>query len=197
MDTEVITSNLARAVEVIADGGLAAVPTESGYMISCDGFNAKVVEKIYKMMGRPAARPVDLLVPGIAVAESVCLDTPRFAQLLAEAFWPGPLTMVMRKHRNVPGIVTAGKNTVAVRCPKNNRTLKFLELVNVPIAVCRIPNARTVDHVMPNYNGKIDCVIDGGQCPGMEPTIVDLDAFRILSQGALPEADIMRVLELD
>jgi len=205
MKTVVIKNgDLSYAVEVIQRGGLVAVPTETVYGLAGNGLDAKAVAKIYDVKGRPAIKPLSLLVPDLSVAETVCTEIPESARLLAEAFWPGPLTIVLPSGGAVPDIVTAGGDTIGVRCPDHPKTLEFLRLAGVPVAapsanVSDKPSPKSAEDVLAYFDGKIDCVIDGGVCTlGVESTIVLLtqDNFRILRQGALPEEEITRVLGL-
>jgi len=203
LKTVVIRDNdLSYAVDVFLRGGLVAVPTETVYGLACNGLDADAVAKVYDVKGRPSIKPLSLLVYDISVAESVCAGIPESARLLAEAFWPGPLTMVLPKGASVPDIVTAGGDTVGVRCPDHPKTLGFLRLAGLPAAapsanISDMPSPKSAEDVLAYFDGLIDCVIDGGLCLlGVESTIVDLTAnpYRILRQGALAEEDIRRVL---
>jgi len=189
-------------VEVFLRGGLVAVPTETVYGLAGNGLNEGAVKKIYEVKGRPAIKPLSLLVPDLSVAETVCDMIPERARLLAEAFWPGPLTIVLPRRDTVPDIVTAGGDTIGVRCPDHPITLEFLRLAGVPAAapsanISDMPSPKSAQDVLEYFDGKIECVIDGGRCAlGVESTIVSLvdDPYRILRQGALPEDEIRRVL---
>ena len=203
MTTVVINNeDLSYAVEVFLRGGLVAVPTETVYGLAGNGLNEGAVKKIYEVKGRPAIKPLSLLVPDLSVAETVCDMIPERARLLAEAFWPGPLTIVLPRRDTVPDIVTAGGDTIGVRCPDHPITLEFLRLAGVPAAapsanISDMPSPKSAQDVLEYFDGKIECVIDGGRCAlGVESTIVSLvdDPYRILRQGALPEDEIRRVL---
>ena len=203
MDTIVITSDdLSYAAEVISRGGLVAVPTDTVYGLAGNGLDAGAVEKIYDIKGRPPIKALILLVSGLDAAEAVCLDIPEAARLLADSFWPGPLTIVLPRRGCVPDIVTAGGETVGIRCPDHPKTLALLRLSGVPLAapsanVSGMPSPKSAGEVLKYFNGKIDCVIDGGECAlGFESTIVDLTAepFRILRRGALAEEEIKSCL---
>ena len=207
MKTVVIKDdNLSYAVDTILRGGLVGVPTETVYGLAGNGLNAEAVAQIYEVKGRPAIKPLSLLVPGIDVAKSVCSVFPESALLLAEAFWPGPLTLVLPRNDLVPDIVTAGGDTVGVRCPDHPKTLEFLRLAGVPAAapsanISDMPSPKSAEDVLAYFDGKIDCVIDGGVCTlGVESTLVLLSTepgyYKIIRQGALAEEDIVRVLGL-
>jgi len=207
MITKVIKDDdLSYAVETILRGGLVGVPTETVYGLAGNGLNADAVAQIYEVKGRPAIKPLSLLVPDIKVAETVTSMIPDSARLLAEAFWPGPLTLVLPRNDSVPDIVTAGGDTIGVRCPDHPKTLEFLRLAGVPAAapsanISDKPSPKCVEDVLSYFDGKIDCIIDGGLCTlGVESTLVLLSSepgyYKIIRQGALPEEKIKEVLGL-
>lgn len=202
MKTEIITNDIERAAAIIRAGGLVAVPTETVYGLAGNGLDPAAVEKIYEVKGRPAVKPLSLMVPGADAMEKTCEDVPRAAHTLASRFWPGPLTIVLKAKDAVPGIVRAGGDTVGLRCPDSEKTLSLLRACGVPLAA---PSAnpsgaespKTAEAVAAYFDGAIDAILDGGACAlGTESTIVDLTsgAVRVLRQGALPEAAIRRAL---
>jgi len=206
MKTIVIRDNdLSYAVETLLCGGLVGVPTETVYGLACNGLDASAVAKIYEVKGRPEVKPLSLLVPDLEVAASVCAGIPVAAQLLADAFWPGPLTIVLPKRDTVPDIVTAGGNTIGVRCPDHPLTLALLRTAGIPAAapsanISDMPSPKCAEDVLAYFDGKISCVIDGGTCKlGTESTIISLttESYKILRQGALPEEKIRQVLGLE
>ena len=203
MNTVIIKDgDLSFAVETLLNGGLVAVPTDTVYGLAGNGLDAEAVAKIYDVKGRPAIKPLILLISDLSVAETVCAEIPESARLLADAFWPGALTLVLPKRDTVPDIVTAGNDTIGVRCPNHPKTLELLRLAGVPAAapsanISDMPSPTSAGDVLAYFDGMIDCVIDGGECElGFESTIVDLtgESYKILRQGALPEAEIARVL---
>lgn len=203
METVVVRDDdMSGAAEILLRGGLVAAPTDTVYGLAGNGFDESAVARIYEVKGRPLVKPIILLVADLGVAETVCATMPEAARLLAGAFWPGALSLILPKRDIVPDIVTAGGPTVGVRCPNHPKTLELLRLAGVPIAapsanISDKPSPKNADDVLAYFDGKIDCVIDGGECSlGFESTIVDLTAepYRILRQGALGAADIRRVL---
>jgi len=205
MQTVTIKDNdLSYAVEVLKNGGLVGVPTETVYGLAGNGLDASAVSMIYEVKGRPTIKPLSLLVADIDVAATVCTEIPEDAKKLAEAFWPGPLTIVLPVRDTVPQIVTAGGSTVGVRCPDHPKTLELLRLAGVPAAcpsanISDMPSPKSANDVLDFFDGKIPCVIDGGACTlGVESTIISLveKPYKILRQGALPEEDIKRVLRV-
>lgn len=205
MKTLIITDdNMAPAAEIIKSGGLVAVPTETVYGLAANGLCGDAVQKIYDVKNRPGTKPISLLVSGMEDAEKFCRDIPDSAYLLAEKFWPGPLTMVLLKRNAVPDIVTAGGGTVGVRCPDHPKTLALIRLAGVPLAapsanLSGAPGPKNVSDVLKVFDGKIEAAVDGGVCTvGIESTIVDLTVTppRLLRQGGLPREKIESVLKL-
>ena len=202
MKTERITSDIARAADIIRAGGLVAVPTETVYGLAGNGMDPAAVEKIYEVKGRPAVKPLSLMVSGPEALDEYGRNVPRGAYVLAEAFWPGPLTMVVEAVPEIPAIVLAGGATVGLRCPDSPKTLELLRLAALPLAApsanpSGAPSPKTAEDVLGYFDGQIEAVIDGGPCGiGTESTIIDLSKspYRILRQGALPEAEICRAL---
>ena len=202
MNTKRITTELEEAAAFLRDGRLVAVPTETVYGLAGNGLDVAAVEQIYEVKGRPAVKPLSLMVPGRDTIETVCDEVPPAAYALAERFWPGPLTIVMKAKPAVPEIVRAGGSTVGLRCPDHPATLETLRLAGVPFAApsanpSGAPSPKTADEVLQYFDGKIAAVIDGGTYGiGTESTIVDLSQtpYRILRQGALPEEAVWQTL---
>jgi len=206
MNTVVIKDhNLSYAVDVLKSGGLVGVPTETVYGLAGNGLDASAVAKIYEVKGRPEVKPLSLLVSGLDVAATVCAGIPEEARILAEAFWPGPLTIVLKKNDKVPPIVTAGGDTIGVRCPDHPLTLELLRKAGLPAAapsanISDMPSPKSAEDVLKYFNGRIDCIIDGGICKlGVESTIVSLVSgpYKILRQGVLSEEHIRQALGLN
>ena len=197
-----LSVDLSYAAEILARGGLVAVPTETVYGLAANGLDSSAVEKIYDVKGRPSIKPLSLLVPDIAAAETFCRDIPNSALVLAEAFWPGPLTIILQRNSFVPDIVTAGGDTVGLRCPDHPITIELLRLSGIPAAApsanpSGMPSPKTAGEVLGYFDGKIDCVVDGGECRlGLESTIIDLTVTppKIIRQGALPSEVIWEVI---
>ena len=179
-------------------GGLVAVPTETVYGLAGNGLDEKAVAEIYEVKGRPEVKPLSLMVHDAASMERYCENVPPQAYTLAKKFWPGPLTIVMKAKPCVPEIVRAGGETVGLRCPDHPMTLELLEKSGVPFAAPSAnpsgePSPKNADSVLKYFDGKIDAVLDGGECGiGCESTLIDLSRtpYRILRQGALPADEI-------
>ena len=123
MNTKRITTEIAQAAEAIRAGQLVAVPTETVYGLAGNGLDPDAVAQIYEVKGRPAVKPLSLMVHDASAMARYCTDVPPAAYTLAEAFWPGPLTIVLRAQDCVPEIVRAGGETVGLRCPDHNRAV--------------------------------------------------------------------------
>ncbi len=174
------TEEIARAAEIIQAGGLVAFPTETVYGLGANALDVKAVRRIYKAKGRPASSPLIVHVPDVAMAKSLAADWPPIADLLARFFWPGPLTIVVRKARIVPLDVTAGLDSVGLRVPAHPVARELLAYALRPIAA---PSANrftelsptTADHVRASLGNSVDMILDGGSTTvGIESTVVTL-----------------------
>ena len=202
MNTKRFISCTDELVGIMRGGGLVAVPTETVYGLAGNGLDEKAVAEIYEVKGRPEVKPLSLMVHDAASMERYCESVPPQASTLAKRFWPGPLTIVMKAKPCVPEIVRAGGETVGLRCPDHPLTLELLEKSRVPFAAPSAnpsgePSPKNADSVLKYFDGKIDAVLDGGECGiGRESTLIDLSRmpYRILRQGALPADEIADAL---
>ena len=190
------------AAQLIKDGQLVAIPTETVYGLGADGLNPAAVAKIFEAKGRPQDNPLILHVADAKDMENICHSIPESAYALAEAFWPGPLTMVLPARDVVPKCTTAGLPTVAVRCPDSQITRQIIRLAGVPVAapsanISGKPSTTTAEHVYHDHNGRIPCIVDGGPCRvGVESTIVDLteSPARLLRPGGITPEQLKEIL---
>ena len=190
------------AAEILRRGGLLAIPTETVYGLGADGLNEAAVAKIFEAKGRPQDNPLILHVPSAGWLTRCCVDVPEAAYRLAEAFWPGPLTMILKKRDNVPLRTTGGLDTVGMRCPDHAVTRAIIAAADTPVAAPSAntsgrPSCTTAEHVRADMDGKIDGIVDGGACAvGVESTIVDLTVSppRLLRPGGLPLEALRGVL---
>lgn len=202
MDTQRITDKMEDAARIIRAGGLVAVPTETVYGLAGNGLNETAVKEIYEVKGRPAVKPLSLMVPYESAMERYCEDVPPQAHALAKRFWPGPLTIVLKAKPEIPSIVLAGGSTVGLRCPDHPLTLELLKTCGLPLAAPSAnpsgePSPKTADQVFDYFDGKIDAVIDGGPCGiGRESTLIDMSRtpYRILREAALSEETVAGAL---
>lgn len=191
----------ALAADILRRGGLVAIPTETVYGLGADGLNPEAVDKIFAAKGRPGDNPLILHVTGPEQLPRFCHDIPDAAYLLAQRFWPGPLTMVLPANACVPRRTTGGLSTVAIRCPKTAVTREIIRLAGVPIAAPSAnlsgkPSTTTARHVLDDHDGRIDAVVDGGPCAvGVESTIVDLTEARprLLRPGGVTPEELTQV----
>ena len=197
MDTLIIThrENLPAAAELLRSGGLVSVPTETVYGLCANGLDARAVAALYEVKGRPEIKPLSLMIPSADDMEKYARAIPSAARILADRFWPGPLTIVLPAKDNIPSITLAGKSTVGLRCPDHPMTLELLRLAGIPLAGPSAnpsgkPSPKTAAEVLGYFDGVIGAVVDGGKCGlGVESTILDMSSlpWRILRQGALGE----------
>ncbi len=190
------------AAEILLNGGLVAIPTETVYGLAANGLDPEAVAKIFIAKGRPQDNPLILHVSEAKEMERFCHSIPESAYRLAEAFWPGPLTMVLPARDCVPKCTTAGLPTVAIRCPDNDITRKIIALAGVPLAAPSAnlsgkPSTTTAAHVLHDHDGRIDAIVDGGPCRvGVESTIVDLSEGtpRLLRPGGITPEQLKEIL---
>ena len=183
-------------------GNLVALPTETVYGLGANGLNPEAVAKIFQVKGRPQDNPLILHIADPEQMELFCHDIPESAWRLADAFWPGPLTMVLPAKEIVPKCTTAGLPTVAVRCPDCEITRQIIRHADIPVAapsanISGKPSTTTAQHVYDDHAGKIPLIIDGGPCRvGVESTIVDLTETppRLLRPGGITPEQLMAVL---
>ena len=201
MNTLYLTSDdVQQAASLLRQGKLVALPTETVYGLAADATQKGAVRAVYDAKGRPEQKPLNVLVDGMGMVETVCRDIPGDAYRLAEAFWPGPLTMILWGNSALPSIVPAGGGTQGVRCPDHPDTLAVIKALDRPLACPNLsgqPSPKSANDVLAQLGGNIDAVLDGGPCSvGVESTILDLTAtpYRILRQGGLGREKIEAVL---
>ena len=190
------------AAKILREGGLVAIPTETVYGLGANGLDEDAVASIFIAKGRPQDNPLILHVADPIEMERFARDIPAEAYLLAEAFWPGPLTMILPVKDIVPRRTTGGLSTVGIRCPDNETTREIIRLAGVPIAapsanISGKPSTVTAQHVLHDHEGRIDAVVDGGSCRvGVESTIVDLTErpARLLRPGGITPEQLISVL---
>jgi L-threonylcarbamoyladenylate synthase len=199
-------TDLTRAVELLRAGELVAFPTETVYGLGADASNPAAVAKIFAAKGRPQDHPLIVHIPGVEHLERWAREIPEKAYALAKAFWPGPLTMILKRQPEVPQAITGGQDTVGLRVPNHPLALELLRAFNGGIAA---PSANRFGHVSPTTaqhvrdefgeggNRSVAMILDGGPCRvGIESTIVDLTGAqtRILRPGMISAYDLGKVL---
>ena len=199
---EPLHAEVARAAAVLRAGGLVALPTETVYGLGADARNLHAVNRIFAAKRRPADHPLIVHIADVAQLCDWCADLPAAAALLAEAFWPGPLTLILRRDTRVLDAVTGGQDTIGLRVPAHPVALALLREFGGGIAA---PSANRFGHISPTtaahvraeLGDEVDMILDGGACSvGIESTIVDLTAAqpRILRPGGVGRAQIEAVL---
>ena len=197
-----MSADIEKAVALLRQGELVAFPTETVYGLGADAGNPSAVAKIFAAKGRPADHPLIVHLPGDDHLERWACDIPPAAYELAEAFWPGPLTLILKRQPNVIDAVTGGQDTVGLRVPGHPLALDLLRAFGGGVAA---PSANrfgrisptTAQHVVDDLGAAVALVLDGGACRvGIESTIVDLSTgrSRILRPGMISGADLGRVL---
>ena len=190
-----IEDKISAAAKILREGGLVGIPTETVYGLAANGLDEKAVKRIFEAKGRPQDNPLILTIPGPQWLPRYCKDIPPLAYVLARKFWPGPLTMILKCRTDVvPSVITAGLDTVAMRCPNHPVTLAIIREAGIPVAAPSAntsgrPSCTTAQDVLEDMDGKIEGVVDGGPCTvGVESTILDLtcDPPRLLRPGGLP-----------
>lgn len=196
------TQELSQAAKIINQGGLVAFPTETVYGLGADGLNKEAAKKIYEAKGRPSDNPLILHVASLDAFKELAVEVPEAAYQLADAFWPGPLTMVLKKSEKVPYGTTGGLETVAIRMPNDEIALGLIRESKAYLAAPSAntsgrPSPTTAKHVVDDMSGKIDMVLDGGQVGiGIESTIIDLtsEVPTILRPGYITKSMLEQVI---
>ncbi|ATC94748.1 L-threonylcarbamoyladenylate synthase [Pseudoalteromonas tunicata] len=195
-------ADIAKAAQLIEQGELVAVPTETVYGLAADARNAQAVAKIFAAKGRPTNHPLIVHLADHTKMADWAKTVPETALKLAAAFWPGPLTLLLNKAEGVSDVVTGGLTTVGLRVPAHPALLSLLQQYDLAVAA---PSANPykklsptcAEHVLTGLNGKLAAVLDGGACEhGLESTIVDLtgDTVQILRAGPITANELSAVL---
>lgn len=201
-DVSLCSGEVERAAGILRRGGLLGIPTETVYGLGANGLDEDAVRSIFEAKGRPQDNPLILHIPSSDWLTRYCAEIPDAAYALAERFWPGPLTMILRRRENVPDVTTGGLDTVGVRCPNHPVTLAIIEAAEVPVAapsgnLSGRPSPTCARHMIEDMDGRIDGIVDGGACGvGVESTIIDLtgEKPRLLRPGGLPLEALREVL---
>ena len=192
---------LIQPANVIKSGGIVVFPTETVYGIGANGLNENAVKRLYEAKQRPFNKPISLLVNSIDMINEIAKDITELEYDLMRKFFPGPLTIILKKKDIVPNIVTANSNTVGVRMPANETALKLIEYAGVPIAtpsanISGKPSATNLKEVMENFGEEVDYYIDGGTSKiGIASTIVQVidEVPHVLRQGSISKEEIMNL----
>jgi L-threonylcarbamoyladenylate synthase len=198
-----LNSNVIEAAAILSQGGLVAFPTETVYGLGADAKNPDAIARVFAAKGRPKSHPLIVHVASWALVEEWARDIPKEAFLLAQSYWPGPLTLILKKQKHVLDILTGGQDTIGLRIPRHPIALELLHVFGDGIAA---PSANQFTRISPTtalavqqeLGAHVDVILDGGECEvGLESTIVDLssDKPRILRPGMILVTDLAQILE--
>ena len=208
MDTKLFSyslENIKECAEILRNQGLVAIPTETVYGLASNAFDSSAVEKIFTAKGRPQDNPLIVHISEFEEIYPLVKTVPEAAKKLAKAFWPGPLTIVLEKSDKIPDVVSAGLDTVAVRCPSHKMAREIIKACGFPLAapsanLSGSPSPTSFEHVKSDLFGRVDAIIDGGVCEvGLESTVITFngDNVVILRPGEVTKEDIQSVLGVD
>ena len=190
--------------KIIKNGGIVVFPTETVYGIGTNGLNKESISRLYEVKQRPTSKPISLLVSSIEMAEMIAKDITDMEYKLMEKFFPGPLTIILKKKSIVPDNLTNNTDTVGVRMPDNIIAKELIEYANVPIAtpsanISGKPSGTDINTIMNDFKDKVDYYIDGGKSKlGIGSTIVKLENGYpvILREGSISKKQILECLNL-
>ena len=209
METKVITIDrknqdkalLMEAGRLLKEGALVAFPTETVYGLGGDGLQEDAAARIYAAKGRPSDNPLILHIADIQALEVLAVDVPELAYRMAEKFWPGPLTMILKKSSVVPYATTDGLDTVAIRMPSDEIAREIIKTSGTYIAAPSAnlsgrPSPTKAEHVIEDLSGRVEMIVDGGDSDiGLESSIIDLsgEVPMILRPGYITKEDLSRL----
>ena len=194
--------DIEKAGEILRQGGLVAIPTETVYGLAANALDGEAVKKIYQAKGRPSDNPLIVHISDVSQLPPLVKEVPEAARKLAAVFWPGPLTIILEKSSRIPDQTSGGLDTVAVRCPYHPTARAVIDAAGVPLAAPSAnlsgkPSPTTFRHVQEDLTGRVDALLDGGDCTvGVESTVITLvtDVPRILRPGGVTLAQLEHVL---
>lgn len=181
------------AASLLKDGNVVAIPTETVYGLAANAYDAKAIRAIFEAKGRPQDNPLIVHIGELDQLDALVTKIPETAKKLAEAFWPGPLTMIMKRQDTIPSIVSGGLDTLAVRFPVHPVAREIINASGCPLAAPSAnrsgsPSPTTAEHVKRDMDGRIAAIVDGGACEvGVESTVISLltDVPRLLRPGGI------------
>lgn len=194
--------SLEKAGRILAGGGLVAIPTETVYGLAANAFDETAAKKIYEAKGRPSDNPLIVHIASLSQWKDLVCEIPQNALELAKAYWPGPLTIILKKSSLIPNCVSGNLDTVAVRMPSNPIARAVIEKAGVPLAAPSAntsgrPSPTNAKYVKEDLDGKIDAIVDGGDCDvGVESTVITLATKvpTLLRPGAITPQMLEKVL---
>ena len=198
----IISNDIAKAIEILNKEDIVAIPTETVYGLAGNIYSEKAIRKIFQVKQRPLFNPLIVHIHSIEQIQEIVSEFPEKAKTLADTFWPGPLTLILKKKPNVPNLITAGKDTVAVRIPNHPVTLRLLKELSFPLAA---PSANPFGNISPTnsshvegyFKNTIPMVLEGGECKnGIESTIIGFEGNTpvLYRLGSISVEDITNVI---
>ncbi len=176
-----ITTDINKAKEVLLKNEPVAIPTETVYGLAGNAYNEKAIKKIFELKNRPFYNPLIIHIKAASCMQDIAVEIPESAIILADKFWPGPLTLVLKKQEHISHLITAGKDTVAIRVPNHPLTLALLNKLDFPLVA---PSANpfgsisptNAEHVFNYFGDALNIILDGGECEkGLESTIIGFE----------------------
>jgi L-threonylcarbamoyladenylate synthase len=197
-----ISTNIQQAVALLIQNEVVAIPTETVYGLAANAYNEDAVKKIFEIKKRPLFNPLIVHIKSASTINEVAKDIPEIAYKLLDAFWPGPLTLILNKQAHIPDIVTAGKQTVAIRMPNHPIALDLLQKLDFPLAAPSANPFSTISptsaaHVAHYFNEELSLILDGGECQkGLESTIVGFENNEavLYRYGAISTEEIEKII---
>ena len=197
-----VTTSIDTAKKILSNDGIIAIPTETVYGLAGNAYSEEAIKQIFSLKKRPFFNPLIVHIKSVDFLKEVAFDIPDNAIKLAIKFWPGPLTLLLKKQTNIPDLVTAGKSTVAVRVPNHPLTLQLLEQLDFPLAA---PSANpfgsisptSAEHVLNYFKDDLEVILDGGECNnGVESTIIGFEDNRpiLYRLGAISIEEIEKAI---
>lgn len=198
----IISNDISKAIELLNKEDVVAIPTETVYGLAGNIYSEKAISKIFQVKRRPLFNPLIVHIHAIEQLAEIAREFPAKAQKLADAFWPGSLTLILKKKPNIPDIITAGKDTVAVRIPNHPVTLSLLKQISFPLAA---PSANPFNRISPTsalhveayFKENISMILEGGACKnGIESTIIGFENNEAIlyRQGAISKEEIESII---
>ena len=199
---QVYNSSIKKAAEILNNGGIVAIPTETVYGLAASSYDNRAIDKVFEAKGRPQDNPLIVHISDIGMLKEIARDIPQKAMECAKRFWPGPFTMVLKRRERVAQSVSAGLETIAVRMPSDHVARDIIRISGLPLAAPSAnssgkPSPTTADHVLADLDGKIDAVVVGGECEvGVESTVVTFveECPALLRPGAVTLEELKRIL---
>ncbi len=195
------SESIERAAAAVLRGKVVAIPTEARYSLVADPFNLRAVSKVFEAKGREQERSLPLLVADLMMAEELASEVSARFRMLARHYWPGPLTIIVPASAKVPLRVTGNTGRLAMRQSQSKVAQALIEKINQPLIATSAnlsgqPTCASGIEVFGTMDGRVDLVLDGGLCPGLGATTVDITEpyWRVIKEGAIPEKDLAEIL---